>query len=87
MKELKLTPEDAIDLICNDHPLYKILEEYVVKADLEDFEWTYDYIFEEIETGDQYSVTINIGNITSNLDWDESFLENCIYKKIDFFYS
>ena len=77
MKILKLTPEEFVDMACNNSDKYVLLEQNLIKTDESayEYEYTYDYIFEVKETKEHYIVQMEVGDDFRE-DWEDYFLDS-----------
>lgn len=76
MKILKLTPQEFVDMAINQSTKYTLLEQHLVNTHegAYAYEYTYDYIFENKETKNQYIIQVEVGDDTQE-DWAECFLD------------
>ena len=92
MKELKLTPQEALDIFLDSSEKYYNLEKNITKEYYGDMttEYHYDVIFENRITKDRYVIE-NLLIVEGSIKWfeqddfEESFLDNCDRHNIDSF--
>lgn len=92
MGQIKLTPEETIKIVCNNNPLYNVLHMHEAHVHYSDMsaKYTFDVIFEEKETKEQFviqNVYISEGSSRwfENYDLELDFLDSCETDKITSF--
>ena len=91
-KEFGLTPEETINIVCNKNHSYNLLhlhEANVYYGDMST-EYTFDVIFEEKETKEQFviqgvKITEGATRWFENYDLEDDFLDDCDRRNIKLF--
>lgn len=92
MKELKIKPEEAFNIVCDTNDKYQLLELHEASVYYGDMttEYNFDVIFEDKESKEQFvieNLIITEGSARwfENFDSDLDFLDHCEKDEIEFF--